>query len=381
MLCDAGGNALCELATAAGRRITFKRNAYAEAQCTISHEDEAASLFWGAVRNTGMPTLRTYRKPGTALATDPAVLRFNGYAAPFTEDAEDASTLSLIFRSPFGRLVGDGPGYGRFLVPGIGVAADGTPLYYPPSTDAGQIAKGLIDLANTDSFTGLATTGTIQASKNRERTYDVGQNIGEAVSNLSTGLLDGFDFVERFVEQGATLALFDVFASLGSDRPEVRFEYGADTLSNVRSVQRTTQPPVNVVYAAGANGLFSVRSDSASIARFGKWPQYVTLTDVIEQTTLDDRAQALIRPNASRTVTFSPEPTLAPLPWDDYFLGDTVRFFARRAALSENVAVRVNAFTVVVDEDGNEAFEIPDPTTPEEEASIRASLSVEVVDG
>jgi hypothetical protein len=119
----------------------------------------------------------------------------------------------------------------------------------------------------------------------------------------------------------------------------------------------------------------------ASIARFGKWPQYVTLTDVIEQTTLDDRAQALIRPNATRTVTFSPEPTLAPLPWDDYFLGDTVRFFARRSALAENVAVRVNAFTVVIDEDGNEAFEIPDPTTPEEEASIRASLSVEVVDG
>lgn len=380
MLCDASGNALAELATAAGRRITFKRNTYAEAQFTLSHADTAATLLWNAVRGTGMPTLRCYRKPGTSAVADPAPLRFNGYLAPFTENAEDESTLSLIFRSPFGRVIGDGSNSGRFLVPGLGVSADGAPLYYPAGTDAGQIGKGLLDIVNADSPTGLATTGTIEASALRERTYKVGQNVGRAIVSL-TEVLDGFDFTERFVEAGSTLALFDVAAHLGTDKPAVRFEYGGDTLANVRGMSRTTQPPVNVVYVAGANGLMSTAIHAASIAKYGKWPAYVTASETLEQATLDTKATALLRPLPTRIVSFAADPALAPLAWDDFFLGDTVRFFARRAALTENVAVRVNSFTVVIDEEGREAFEVPDPTTPDEESSIRASLSVEVVDG
>lgn len=367
LLADAAGNALCELTTAAGKQIVFKRNTLSEATCTISHEDEAASLLWNALMNTGVPTLLCYRRGANDTI---AVDRFNGYLAPFSEDAEEQATLSLVFRSPFGRLIGDGSTSGRFLVPELAPFVD---------VDAGQIAKALIDAANADSFTGLATTGLILPSKVRNRTYPLGQNIGQAVINL-TNVLDGFDFVETPVDGGGTtLAELSIAPSMGVDRPNVRFEYGADTLANVRKVSRTVAPPVNVAMVIGANGLTAIKTDEASIAVYGKWPTLVSQTDVTEQATLDDKAWALLRPKPTRVIQFTPDPALAPLPWDDFNLSDTGRFFARRGALQEDVAVRLNAMAVVIDEHGNEAVAIADPLTPDGAATLQASLSVEVV--
>jgi len=366
LLADAAGNALCELTTAAGKQIVFKRNTLSEATCTISHEDEAASLLWTALMNTGVPTLRCYRRGANDTI---AVDRFNGYLAPFAEDAEEQATLSLVFRSPFGRLIGDGSTSGRFLVPEL------APFV---AVDAGQIAKALIDAANADSFTGLATTGAIIPSKIRNRTYPLGQNIGQAVINL-TNVLDGFDFVETPVDGGGTtLAALSIAPSMGVDRPDVRFEYGADTLANVRKVSRTVAPPVNVAMVIGANGLTSVKTDEASIAVYGKWPTLISQTDVTEQATLDDKAWALLRPKPTRVIQFTPDPALAPLPWDDYVLGDTCRFFARRGALAEDVAVKINAFSVVIGTEGEESFAIADPLTPDGAATLQSSLSVEV---
>ena len=365
LLADAAGNALCELTTAAGKQIVFKRNTLSEATCTISHEDEAASLLWNALMHTGVPTLRCYRRGSNdTIAAD----RFNGYLAPFSEDAEEQATLSLVFRSPFGRLIGDGSTSGRFLVPELAPFAN---------VDAGLIAKTMIDAANADSFTGLATTGLILPSKVRNRTYPLGQNIGQAVINL-TNVIDGFDFVEIPVDGGTTLAALSIAPSIGVDRPDVRFEYGADTLANVRNVNRTVAPPVNVAMVIGANGLTSVKTDEASIAIYGRWPTLVSQTDVSEQATLDDKAWALLRPKPTRVIQFTPDPALAPLPWDSFDLGDTGRFFARRGALREDVAVRLNAMTVVISDDGTESVAIPDPLTPDGEAMLQSSLAVEV---
>jgi hypothetical protein len=47
--------------------------------------------------------------------------------------------------------------------------------------------------------------------------------------------------------------------------------------------------------------------------------------------------------------------------------------------LQINTPVRVNAFTVVADDNGLESAEIADPATPDEEAMLTANLEVEVV--
>lgn len=370
-LCDASGANLAELTTASGKTLTYTRNTYAEAACVISHEDDAAALVLNAVANTGMPTLQGYRKGPNDTA---GMLQFNGVLAPFTEACEETSLLSLVFRSPFSVLLGDGSGRGRFAPPPPAAALSYT------TQDAGAIAKSLIDTANTDGFTGLATTGAIATTKTRTRAYPVGTNLGQAVIDL-TNVLDGFDFTETFVAGGTTLAQFGVVAAIGVDNPASRFEYGPGTLANCRNMGRTTEPPANSILVIGGNGLTSTYSDAASVAKYGKWYAKAEYVDVTEQVTLDDKAKALCRPNPVKTLTLTPELGVdsCPKPFDDWDLGDTVRLFARRSALSENASVRLNAFTIAISDDGFETAAIQDPTTPEQDAVISANLAVEVV--
>lgn len=350
MLCDPAGVQLAELGTARDRLLAFQRNTYGEATFTLSHDDDAAQLLLDTVKNAGIPTLRCYRQ-GT---NDPAgVLRLNGYLAAINETADpDAAALAATFRGPFSRLLGDGADRGRFTSAAF------------TATDAGQIAKNLLDApdgANLDGYTGLGTTGTIQATKLRDRLY-VNTNVGEAIVNL-TRVRDGFDFEEAYVAQGTTLAVLNVYASQGSVQPNARFEYGPNTIGNVRSLQRTIQQPINRAKVLGANGLVGTAQDNASIAKYGLWPIQQGAPDVLEQTTLDDKARALLRPNPVKTIAFVPELAISPLPWEDFWLGDTIRFFASRGALQEDLTVRVNAITIAIDDTGREATSLEQSNT------------------
>jgi hypothetical protein len=350
LLADRLGSAVAELATGAGRSLTFARNAYPEATVTISHDDAAASVFFDALSN-GIPTLRAYRD---------GVLRFHGELAPFSETLEDAAQLSLLFRGPFARVIGYGQSRGLFISRSFA------------ATDAGQIAKSLID--NTFAA-GVATTGTIEATKVRDRTYQFA-NVGEAVTNL-TRVLDGFDFEVTPIEYASgKIGQFNVYASQGADLSDtVLFQYGQGTLANVRSVSRQIEPPINYARVLGTNGRLAIKSDAVSIAKYGYWTVQESFSDVSEQTTLDDKAQALLRPDPIKIVAFSPDPTLAPLPWDDYWLGDTVSFFGRRGAFAEDVTARINKITVVIDDEGNEAAQVEQPGTDGE--TITSGVEVE----
>jgi hypothetical protein len=340
LLADQSGNPVAELATGAGRSLTFTRNAYPEATVTLSHDDDAASKFFDAL-STGIPTLRAYRD---------GVLRFHGELAPFTETLEEAATITLLFRGPFARLIGYGQSRGLFTAASRIFTA----------TDAGQIAKTLIDEA---TGSGVATTGTIEASKTRTRTYQYA-NVGEAVTNL-TRVLDGFDFEVTPIEYASgKIGQLNVYASQGSDRSTtVLFQHGPGTLANVREVTRQTEPPINGSRVLGTNGRSAFKFDLASIAKYGYWIVQETQSDVAEQATLDDKAQALLRPDPVKVVAFTPDPALAPLPWDDYWLGDTVSFYGRRGAFTEDVTARINKITVAIDDEGNEAAQVEQPGT------------------
>jgi hypothetical protein len=358
LLCGGSGQALAELTTATGRSISYRRNAYAEATATLSVDDAAASLIANELQ-TGWPRLRCYRRtPGA----NTSALVFNGYFAPLVEQAEVGSTVQITARSPFARLVG--------------ASSSGQPLTASQTytaTDAGAIAGALL---TSGTATGLAP-GTTEATKLRDITYPIGQNTGDAITNLSA-MLDGFDFVERFVDTPATLARLDIYARLGTDRPGARFEYGESTLANLRSVGRTTAPPINYVLLLGADGLFSIASDAGSIATYGYWPLTKSYASISVQGTLDDRATSMLRTKPIRTVSMTPE-TTAPRPFDDYYLGDTVPLNINRASMRQIATARINAFSVLIDDEGNEASEIADPQSPEDEAAIRASIEVEVI--
>lgn len=248
--------------------------------------------------------------------------------------------------------------------------------------DAGTIAKLLVDQANGQSPTGLATDANlITPTVLRDRVYPVGQNIGSAIVDL-TAALDGFDFYETFVDGvGDVDAYLNVVPAQGEPRPLARFEYGPQTLSNVSSMTRTTTPPTNSIFVTGGNGLTSVFQDAASVATYGEWWSHVDFSTITDQATLDAKAASLCRTAPIKTVSFVPEVGLenCPQPFDDWGLGDTGSLYASRGALVENTQLRINGFTIPIDENGYESVQVNDPRSPEDDSVLQAKLVAEVV--
>lgn len=378
-LCRADGVALAPLDRATGRKLTFVRNSYAEAGCSILHSDPVARKLFDYLTNGGIPTLKAWRRAEGASAS---VLRFRGWWAPMQEQLEEAATIALVFRSPFFRLLGDGNNRGRFSDAVLNCTGE----------DAGAIAQALRFLyagdgsgtdpvfgvtATEDSYVGLAE-GDTEATQARDRTYQ-NVNVGQAIVNLSQ-VIGGFDFSERFVDDGSTMALLDIEAMQGEDRPGVRFEYGPGTLANCKAVTRTTDYPQNSIKLFGDGDLNAVQEDADSIARYGRWRYQATQSGVVLQDSLNEAALALIRPKPIKTLSFTPMLELpnCPKPWDDFWLGDTAYFYGRRDSFEEASPMRLNKITVVIDENGLERAELPDPLNPDGEALTQASLSAEV---
>lgn len=356
-LADRAGANLAELTTAQGRTLTYQRNWFPEAQLQISHDDDAAALLLAAVPNGGA-RLKAYRTDRDGVTR----LKFNGYLAPFDEALEEAAALNLTFRGPFSRLLGDGQTPGRFTAASVSFA----------QLDAGQIAKQLID---GTAPVGINTTGTIEPTKPRDRTYEYA-NIGEAIIAL-TNVIDGFDF-EVIPLAGPDIGQLLVYASQGGPQPGARFEYGPDTLHNVAAVGRQTVPPRNVARILGANGLVGLATDQASIDLHGEWWIQEQQADISDQATLNARAAAALRPSPTTVVSFTPDPAIAPSPWDDYWLGDAVAFYGKRGAFVQAAQLRVSLITVVIDDEGNEAAQIDDPATAG--GTLTANLEGELVD-
>ena len=372
------------MTTAAGKQLKFRRNNFAEAQFVISHKDAAAKPLLEAVKEGLMPTLRCYRKSAGQVN---GTLRFNGYLAPFTEQLDEQQLITAMFRSPFGRLIGDGSsGMGRYteaaitaeeqeqsqiavalieLYGGQFKAGEESPVF-PEAVAPGWFYAGLA-LGN------IATTGVLQSV-----TYPPHENVGQAIINLSE-CIKGFDFDETFYEEvgsgptgkGPTLAAFNTYIKQGSEKPGARFQYGPGTLSNVASVARTTGSPINQVRFHNAQaGLEVEASQAASIAKYGTFFYDEAVSNVTDEALLKARAEALLREGPIKTLSLYPDLGLAncPQPWDDFWLGDTIPFYGNSGAFQEERKLRVNELTVVIDENGNETTAIPDPFTATQES-------------
>jgi hypothetical protein len=487
VLTDQTGLALCELSTASGRSITFKRNSYSEVTFTLSHEDDAAALFFNTIAAGQIPRLKAYRRaPGSSSS----VLKFRGPLVGISEVSEETSLMTCTFRSPVSVIMGDGDQVGRYLLAATSFAA----------TDGGAIAKALVDATNLMAPTGLGTDAAlITATSNHDVSYANLAHIGQALSDLA-GLQAGFDFFETFVEPGGLTppsaptgvtvgaggnhwlqptatyfwvitavkggvesvdssevsramtfssgasallswtavtgadwyniyrstttggettgpayiastvgvsfdeqginahpgfwsgapgavhreyveAYLNVVPAMGATQTNAVFQYGPGTLANVTHMERQTIMPQNVVITVDQAGT-SVTVAPLSTGAIGIANTLQARYSVPQFNPLDiqSAASALTRLNPIKTITFVPELGMdnCPKPFDDWNLGDTVTLFASRGALSENTTMRVNGFTLPIDDNGLETVSVDDPTTPEEDAVITAQLATEI---
>lgn len=204
--------------------LTRRRNDGADLQFELPTDSDGA-----AVLDVGARRVRAYRD---------GVLRFHGDVdEPMTTAARsNDSTVTVVARDPWAELQ-------RWPLTDVASYAQ---------EDAGQIAADLVDLTEA-----AIVGGTIAPSVPRDRIYDTGKLVGEAIAQLAE-VDDGFHFYVDPVEyddSGARPVVAHLtvrYPTAGTDHPEVRFEYGDGTMANLSGFSEELRLPRNYVLALGA---------------------------------------------------------------------------------------------------------------------------------
>lgn len=334
---DKNGGALCPLTGATERVFRKLRNEGPSFEFAVDLEHPNAYKLLDYL-DTGVPIIRGWRK-------EPAgtVCRYSGQVNALDEEAGEEATVKVA-SSPLAQLATRHTGEIKDF----------------PFIDAGEVVRQLVVDANTEGATGIVM-GTVQATANRDLTLEH-KNVMEQVRELAE-LDPGFDYDVAPIAAGANVGTLSVYASLGVDRPGAQFGHGPGTRRNVQRVQRLEKPPVNRVRVLGDEGVYMTASLTDSIAKYGVWFEFESISDAIEADILLARANERLEGAWQRTTAFTPEPERAPLPLVDYDVGDRVRLQVRRGALRLSASPRVDGIEIRIDDEGNE--EAHELTIPE----------------
>lgn len=221
--------------------------------------------------------------------------------------------------------------------------------------DAGAIVSDRVTIQNGFKATGLRM-GTVQASVNRDRTYDPGKLESELIEQLSD-VERGFNFLVTPLDGVAGIygELQIRYPDAGTTREAVRFEYGTDTLDNLSGYEIAYLLPTNRVVVASqlsAGGRISQASEAAdSVNEYGLLEEEYVYSDILVEATLLQHAEAEVRATPPMTVSLSPNLS-APLLFTDFDVGDFVRLRIEHGALDLYEWVRVLEATLTVDKNG-----------------------------
>lgn len=233
-----------------------------------------------------------------------------------------------------------------------------------PWTDA-EVAFDLLKYANTINVGEGATTRTWVEPGNaygpralRPLEYPQGTNIGDAIHHLSE-MEYGFDYwVDPVTRQ---LNIAGAGSGLGEDHPEVQFGYkwGPDNLEGVSFQEDGSSMSNRVVAVSSQNNRYPAH-DAFSQERYGVFEEIIQAgTD--SPTILTALANEHVAVKAHPKITYGITPIAylennrVPRPFDDYNIGDTVRFSAKEGAFRVNQQrVRVYGISLSITEEGQE---------------------------
>lgn len=228
------------------------------------------------------------------------------------------------------------------------------------------IVNSLVEVENSRRLTGMyVAAGT--AGPPRDRTYEQGKNVAEAIQQLAE-VDDGFYYRVDPIDvpnPGFFSELVLLYPEAGSDSG-ASFEWGAGTVGNLAGVEADIGTPVNYVTAFGAgDGAEQIRASKVnlgSIEDLGLYDATITHSDVIETATLEQHALDALRPDEPRVFRVQVAPNVGngglyvPSPWDDFDVGDTVQLNlrGRSAALTYSGRALVTSFALTIDANGTE---------------------------
>lgn len=307
--------------------LTPRLCSYAEALIKLDVRTAGASKI--DVANTA---LKLYRNE---------VLRFHGRVGEPLEDDPDFLTLRAY--DPFYWT------YWRLVQADVNYAFE----------DAGVIARNLIQAQNDRgaAYTTRMSLGGLQVGPKRKIAIPRFKRVNEQILELSR-LEDSFFFRVNPVDNTpGTHGSFEVlYPTAGGDRPAARFEYGAETLGNLATYQRTRRVPITLGVALRQGGSIEAgtieRSFGVPIGQYDHQEDIVSVPDTLGDDGVYESAAALVWPTPPTVWAVTPNDGAPPMLFDDINLGETGRLTIKHADVSEiQLVVRLNEATVSWDGD------------------------------
>jgi hypothetical protein len=214
----------------------------------------------------------------------------------------------------------------------------------------GEIAWYLVNHTQTQPGGDLGITrGVVTAGQARDRTYPLGDNIGERIAEL--GRVEGG--FEWWIDPQRQL---NIAANRGEATTTV-LDYGG-TVASLRREPDVGGFANTVVVSGGQGTTREIRTGDVTGNR-GRWEGSYSYPDVTEQPTLAGKANRLLaegqQPPIAYTLTLAPGawPGAAPLT-----VGDTATLRLQSGRRDEQLRVRVSELTVAIDESGNETVTV-----------------------
>lgn len=318
------------------RKLAFTRNHAAGAQTRLGLQDPGAAAVFDTLRLSGLPALVVYRNGAVV---------FGGHWTGMSggNEVDSSGFVDIVWKDAFGLL-------------DYRLTSNPTEDYF--AEDAGTIALQIIETNGGDYGPTYmdASDGLLEPTKIRDRSYQH-KVISEAIVEL-TEVQGGFDWYPTYLDpdtgpQPGRTMLLNIVAHYGSDRPGARFEFGPGTLENCRSYDFTVGLPINAVRALGASTLVSEQIDIDSANRFSYFQMALPAPDIAEQITLDDKARDALRPDPVLITALKGDPALCPRPWDDFWIGDTIRANIDDGAVQQQLETRVQTVDLALDDSDN----------------------------
>lgn len=318
-------------------QLEYVRSDVGKAIVQLDVDDERAiTLIQQVVSIT--PRLYCYRD---------GVLKFAGFLTSIEQTAESDGTLTATFE--------DGLALLRYRITGKDLE-----YYNKNSADivAGNPTPGtsLLAQANATTATGLVA-GSVSATTVVLAELLISREVVlDRVLDISR-MTGGPDLRTNPQAQGSTLATLDVGQLYTGTTPVAYFAYGPGTTVNVLSVQQQITPPQTRVIVVG-NEVEASSTATATVttaeSALGRWEIVEQRSDLESTTDCLNTADADVRAAWTQTISFNPDPAIAPVPLDDYKVGDAVRVTVNRGSLAADATARVNRIGIVIDSSGVE---------------------------
>lgn len=355
IVCDANGVAIADVSRVTwGKRLSWRLDRSWFASARIPGDDPLRRILHTDGHpyiSAGRRVLKCYR-----LESGRWVLRFAGRILQVEDDGDaDETWTAFTAYDPWTTL------YRRVVRNAGGSRA--TDVIF--AAQAGNVlAKALVDrtiaYAGACGITTSSADCVFETTTNQELPLPQGTSVATALEMLcDTGLMDVY--LRPVDRQDGILVEMNVYNSFGDERAEAAFAYPG-TIERWRRLIDATElaNDIDIFYgtrpAKAKDWKRSAHTDATSITAFGRWED----TRVFEGAKLG-QAQSIgtlelaLRRNPRETLSITPLPERAPLPFLEWFLGDEIPVSTDDSTGQALSGVqRVYGFTLEIDDDGFE---------------------------